>query len=317
MKKRFITLILAFGLACSLSQAVLCAANTPSDHSAERSPEEIALRTAAAKGDQDAMYALAVALIEPIAPEAGPIKEGKEAAELLEKCVEVGSADAAFLLGYMHQYATGVERDIPAALSWLKKAADMGNDSALVTLGTIYRKGDGVVRDRIKARDYYAKAAQQDNLNAMTSLGLMYMDGDGVHRDGKLAQNWLRRAASRGHAPAMVALGKLYASKDLSVLNGPKAIYWTHKAIGQGHLPGVYALGILYRDGVGSIQPDAYTAYLWLGLTFELAEDTGEVPYWFENAARVLTPEQRKKADAELDRWLKNGPPSPPAKEPE
>lgn len=313
MKKLSIILCLAVALATAAPVSALCADAAP----AERSREEIALRAAAGTGDPAAMYALAAALITPIAPEAGPVPEGAEAVELLQKCVESGSADAAFLLGYMYQYATGVARDVPTAVSWLTKAAAMGNDSALVTLGAIYRKGDGVIRDRIKARDYYAKAAQKDNLNAMTSLGLMYLDGDGVHRDGKLAQNWLRRAAVKGHAPAMVALGKLHARDDLGLLNGPKAIYWTHKSIASGHFPGVHALGVLYRDGVGTVQPDAYKAYLWLGLTFELSEDTGEVPYWMENAARALTPEQRKKADAELDGWLKKGPPAPPAKEPE
>jgi hypothetical protein len=33
-------------------------------------------------------------------------------------------------------------------------------------------------------------------------------------------------------------------------------------------------------------------------------------------AARALTPEQKKKADDEIDGWLKKGPPAPPAKEP-
>lgn len=286
-----------------------------------QSLEEQALRLAAQKGDPNAQYDLAVSLITPIPPHSGPIKEGAEAAELLEKSALQGNIDAAFLLGHIYQYGTGVSKDVGQSLGWLTKAADGGHVSAMVTLGVMYRVGDGVMKNRVKARDYYAKAAEKGNNNARTSLAVMYMEGDGVHKDGGMAQTWLKRAVKDGHAPAMLAIGRLYSAKDLNLVNGPKAIYWTHQAIAHGHAPAIYALGLLYRDGVGEVKPDAYNAYLWLRLAYELSSqvrgNAKEKPYWMGNAERVLTPDQKKKADAEFDTWLKKGPPAPPAKEPQ
>ncbi|MDL2210152.1 sel1 repeat family protein [Desulfovibrio sp. OttesenSCG-928-O18] len=314
--------LLTFILLCGAPLTGICA-----EQSAAPAPsaEEAALRAAAEQGDARAQFDLAVALIRPIPPHAGPIKEGAEAAELLEKSANQGNMDAAFLLGHICQYGTGVPKDVGKSVIWLTKAADSGHVPAMVTLATVYKTADGVMRNKVKARDYYAKAAEKGSNNARAALGAMYMNGDGVAKDGRVALGWLKSAATGGHAPSMLMLGRLYAKKDLGLQNGPKAVYWTHQAVAHGHAPAIYALGLLYRDGVGAMDPDAYKAYLWLKLTYTLAEHASggdgktkkEKPYWLENATRALTPEQRKKADAELDVWLKKGPPAPPAKEPQ
>ncbi|SBV92792.1 putative Beta-lactamase [uncultured delta proteobacterium] len=316
MKKFTITLALVFGLICGFP-AIGPGAEKPVSPAPAPSLTEAAVRAAAEKGDPAAQYELGLALVKPIPPHFGPVKEGAEAVIWLEKSAGQGNMDAAFLLGYIYQYGTGVAKDVGKSVAWLTKAADAGNESAMITLAATYKVGDGVMKDKVKARNLYAKAAEKGNNNARTALATMYMDGDGVHKDGKLALAWFTRAVKDGHAPAMLGLGNLYAKKDLGLLNGPKALYWTHRAVAGGYVPAVYALGLLYRDGVGTVAPDAYQAYLWLGLTFELSGPHTEMPYWFENAARVLSPEQKKKADDEIDVWLKKGPPAPPAKEPQ
>lgn len=282
-----------------------------------QSVAEQALRKAAADGDSTAQYNLALALLKPIPPQSGLVKEGAEAAAWLKKSAEQGNVDAAYMLGFMHQYETGVAKDVGKSLTWMTRAADAGHVTAMVTLAIVYKMGDGVIPNKVKARDYYAKAAEKGNNNARTALGIMYRDGDGVHRDGRLAFGWLKRAVNDGHAPAMLALGKLYAMKEPGMLHGPKALYWTHRSIAHGYAPGILALGTLYRDGVGTIPPDPYTAYLWLKLACELSGRRDEQPYWMENAARALDPVQRKKADAEVAVWLRQGPPAPPAREPQ
>ena len=322
MKKLFLTLGLTTFLACVYSENGVCAEENAADtpQAIERSIEEKALRGAAEQGDPVAQYELGLALVRPIPPHFGFVKEGEEAAMWLRKSADQGNPDAAFLLGYIHQYAVGVAKDIPTGVSWLTKAADGGHISAMVTLAAVYKVGDGVMKDKIKARNLYAKAAEKGNNNARTALASMYMDGDGVHKDGKLALAWFKRAVKDNHAPAMLGLGQLYAKSDLNMQHGPKAIYWTHKAVAHGYAPAIYALGLLYRDGVGAVSPDAYNAYLWLKLTFELSGKVSgkqeEIPYWLENAQRALKPEQLKKADEELAVWLKKGPPSPPTEEP-
>lgn len=316
MKKRLLPFLLGLGLTIAAPSAGFCAA-IDAQTGTEASAEERALRAAAEQGDAKAQYALGHALVRPIPPHMGPVREGEEAVVWLEKSANAGNADAAFLLGYMFQYAVGVTKDVGRSVTWLTKAADAGNESAMITLAATYKVGDGVMKNRIKARDLYARAAEKGNNNARTALATMYMDGKGIHQDGKLAFAWFSRAVREAHAPAMLGLGSLYARKDLGMLNGAKAVYWTHQAVAHGHAPAAYSLGVLYRDGVGEVEPDAYKAYLWLGLTFELSGPHTEMPYWFENAARVLTPEQKKKADDELDVWLKKGLPSPPAKEPQ
>ena len=323
MKKFFSILILTALLVSAHPANAVCAqvqGNMP-QAAAEQSSEERALRKAAEQGDPAAQYELGLALVQPIPPHFGQSKEGEEATVLLEKSADQGNLDAAFLLGYIYQYATGVEKNITKGITWMAKAADSGHVAAQITLATIYKVGDGVMKNRIKARDLYAKAAESGNNNARTALATMYMDGDGIHQDGKMALAWFRRAVKDEHAPAMLGLGRLYAKSEFNFQNGPKAVYWTHQAIAHGYAPAIYALGLLYRDGVGTVLPDAYMAYLWLKLAFELSGKVSgkpdAIPYWISNAQRVLTPEQLKKADAELAVWLKKGPPSPPAKEPE
>jgi len=323
MKKLIFPLFLA-ALVVGTAPAI-GAENVPAQ-SQTPSAEETALRAAAESGDAQAQYELGLALVKPIPPHIGPIKEGAEAAAWLEKSADQGNMDAAFLLGYMYQYAAGVQKDVGKSTTWLTKAADAGHTAAMITLAATYRAGDGIMKNKIKARDLYAKAAEKGNNNARTALAAMYMEGDGVHQDGKMAFAWYNRAVKDGHAPAMLGLGTLYARKELGMENGPKAVYWTHQAVAHGYVPAVYALGLLYRDGVGTVQPDAYSAYLWLKLTYTLSLNASgktagmedeEIPYWLENAERILTAEQKKQADAEFAVWLKKGPPAPPAKEPQ
>lgn len=323
MKKLIFSLILAAGIICA---APAVGAESGRVGTPAPSAEEAALRSAAESGDAQAQYELALALAKPIPPHIGPVKEGAEAAIWLEKSAGQGNMDAAFLLGYIYQYAAGVKKDVGKSISWFAKAADAGHVPAMVTLAATYRTGDGVMKNKIKARDLYAKAAETGNNNARTALATMYMEGDGIHQDGKMALAWYLRAVKESHAPAMLGLGSLYAKKSLGMENGPKAVYWTHQAVAHGYIPAVYALGLLYRDGVGSVRPDAYNAYLWLKLTHTLSLDVSgesadtdgkEIPYWLENAERALTPEQKKEADAELVDWLEKGPPAPPAREPQ
>ena len=322
MKKLFSAFVLAIILVGMYPGGALCAQeNSDVRQPVERSPEENALRKAAEGGDPVAQYELGLALVRPIPPHFGPNKEGEEAAVWLEKSANQGNLDAAFLLGYITQYAAGVTKNVGQGVSWLTKAANGGHIAAMVTLAAVYKVGDGVMKDKIKARNLYAKAAERGNNNARTALAAMYMDGDGVHQDGKIALAWFKRAVADKHAPAMLGLGRLYAKSEFNFHNGAKAIYWTHQAVAHGYAPAVYALGLLHRDGVGTVPPDAYRAYLWLKLSFELSgKVTGkqdEIPYWLGNAERALPPEQLKKADAELAVWLKKGPPSPAAREPE
>lgn len=321
MNKLIFLFFLAAGFFCAAP--AVGAENAPAQRQAP-SAEEAALRAAAESGDAQAQYELGLALVKPIPPHIGPIKEGAEAAVWLEKSADQGNMDAAFLLGYIYQYAAGVQKDVGKSIGWFTKAADAGHIAAMITLAATYRTGDGVMKNKIKARDLYAKAAEKGNNNARTALAAMYMDGDGVHQDGKMALAWYNRAVKDGHAPAMLGLGALYARKDLGMENGPRAVYWTHQAVAHGHVPAVYALGLLYRDGVGTVLPDAYKAYLWLRLTYTLSlsvsgKNAGaeeKIPYWLENAECALTAEQKEKADTELAVWLKNGPPAPPADEP-
>ncbi len=322
MRRHILSLALAACLAC-FGPAAGAGAEQASPQAPAPGAGEVALRAAAQEGDPEAQYALGLALLRPIPPHFGPVKEGAEAVTWLEKSEAQGKIEAAFLLGYMYQFSVGVSKDVGKALHWLTKAADAGHVPAMVTLAAIYKVGDGAVKNKIKARDYYAKAAEKGNNNARTALAAMYMEGDGVPRDGALALAWFRRAARDGHAPAMLGLGTLYARSDLGKQNGPKAAYWTHQAVVHGHAPAVRALGLLYRDGAGTLQPDAYKAYLWLRLSHELAVTAsgkpagGEIPSWLASAQQALTPEQLRKADKELAAWLRQGPPAPPAVEPE
>jgi peptidoglycan hydrolase-like protein with peptidoglycan-binding domain len=67
---------------------------------------------------------------------------------------------AQYVVGWMHYYGKGVERDYEAAFKWYREAALQGDPRAMTFLGLMYRKGLGVARNPDRAIAWYERAVE-------------------------------------------------------------------------------------------------------------------------------------------------------------
>ena len=98
------------------------------------------------------------------------IKDYAKAMEWYLKAAANGNSSAQNSIGYMYQYAQGVEKDYAKAMEWYLKAAANANSSAQYNIGYLYENGLGVEKDQDKAIEWYEKAAAQGNTDAQERL---------------------------------------------------------------------------------------------------------------------------------------------------
>ena len=112
-------------------------------------------------------------------------------------CVEQGSAQAQYSLGF--KYANGLEvpEDVAEAERWYRLAAEQLNVDAQMALGMMYANGEGVPEDDAEAVRWYRLAAEQGDALGQSYLGDMYVNGDGVPEDLVLAYMWYNLSAAQ------------------------------------------------------------------------------------------------------------------------
>ena len=120
-----------------------------------------------------------------LAPVAGPLEDGAEAAE-------------------RGDYAT--------ALRLWRQLADQGNPDAQYRVGLTYDVGVGASQDFTEAAKWYLMAAGQGHAAAQFNLGLLYANGRGVEQDNVQAHMWFNLAAA-GSEPAAQRERDLVAKK--------------------------------------------------------------------------------------------------------
>ena len=138
----------------------------PNEH---RKSDWKALRSAAAKGDHAAQYALAVA----------------------------------------YRTGTDLPLSLSRAIALYRRAAEGGNADAQNDLGSMYLNGLGTAPDAVEATKWYRRAAEQNHATAQFNLALRYLHGSGVAADDQEAVKWLGASASQGHLEALSQFGTL------------------------------------------------------------------------------------------------------------
>jgi len=111
------------------------------------------------------------------------IKSDEEEIERTKKLMEVGNAEAYFLLaGYYANGGRGIVQDERKARELMLKAGELGCAQAYANLGEFYRDGIGVNVDRKKAKQYIELAAMRGHAMARASLGCMEFEDGNVDR---------------------------------------------------------------------------------------------------------------------------------------
>ncbi len=162
---------------------------------------------AAERGDMNATYALAIALLDDASGRRDPAKAGV----LLRQAAAAGNAAANYNLA-LALLATGQADDESRAIVALETAAKGGIPDALHALATLAKQGRGMPKSDAQAAQWLAKAASAGHLPAEIEYAIMLFNGAGVARDETAAAKLFLRAAAKGNPIAQNRIARLYQS---------------------------------------------------------------------------------------------------------
>jgi len=156
------------------------------------------LREAAAKGDAQAQYAIAIRYADGI----GTAPDLKEAARWLERAAGAGLAPAQYRLAAMYERGLGVDKDLGRARTWYAAAAEKGNIKAMHNLAVSVSGRDGGEPDYTLAAKWYGQAAAYGLADSQFNLGILAEHGLGMTKSLTDAYQWFSLAAAKGDSEA-------------------------------------------------------------------------------------------------------------------
>ncbi|MGV6872520.1 tetratricopeptide repeat protein [Pseudochelatococcus sp. B33] len=214
--------------------------------------------SAAAQNDANALFALAMLVLEDGAAAAEPEKSRKhgEALALLQRAVDRGHPLAAYNLA-VALIGERQQADLARAIDLLRQAAEREVPDAQYALAVLLREGRGVAPDAAAAAQWMARAAANGYLDAQVELAIMLFNGTGIEASEGRAARLFSVAAARGNAIAQNRLARIQAA-------------------GRG----------LPRDLV--------SAAAW----HLMASRQGRADPWLDSALKSLSPDERGRAEA-------------------
>lgn len=130
-------------------------------------------------------------------PAYAALKGGKYEAALREysQLAATGSTVAWISLGWMHEHAAGVPRNVGEAERCYRKAVALGDMPANFYLARLLIEN----KDYQTAFTYFLEAADHGHLPSIYWTGTLYLRGEGVAKDVRKAESYLKQAVDRGH----------------------------------------------------------------------------------------------------------------------
>lgn len=184
---------------------------------------------AAERGDINASYALAIALLD----ERSGKRDLARAGALLEKASAAGHPAANYNLA-LTLLATGREANDKRAVASLEIAAANNIGDAMHALGILAKQGRGMPQSDAKAAEWMAKAAQVGNVPGEIEYAIMLFNGTGVAKDETAAAKLFLRAANKGNPIAQNRLARLYQGGRGIPPDSIEAAAWHLAARAQG-----------------------------------------------------------------------------------
>jgi localization factor PodJL len=152
------------------------------------------LRTAAANGDADAQYEVALRYFEG----RGVPQDLTVAAEWFERSARQGLVAAQFRLGGMHEKGLGVKKDLEAARRYYLAAGGAGHGKAMHNLAVLYAESIERKPDYKAAAIWFRRAADYGIANSQYNLAILYARGIGVEQNLAESYKWFALAARAG-----------------------------------------------------------------------------------------------------------------------
>lgn len=253
------------------------------------------MRLALADANREAIIALALgySAIPKDATGKSVLPEGQAvAAPLLKKNDPV----AIMMLAPANITPTG-SGSVAGGVAAVTRAAELGLPPAQMMLGVMFKDGLEKPKDGAKAVYWLTKAADGRMMPAQLQLGEMYWNGDGVAKDQTKALEWYHKASDMRCAAASRKLGYAYENGIGTKRDTQRAVEFYRHAVKYGDTTALNNLGTCYYNGRG-LARDYKEAYILFGLAAALGEPSA--PKNKTVAAEMLSPDQIKRADAEI-----------------
>jgi localization factor PodJL len=194
-------------------------------------PAEPAPQLAVERPDSPA--ALAIPEVPaPADPDTLPVAFGSP----LRMAAARGDANAQYEIAVRYFEGRDVPQDTRAAADWFGRAAEQGLAPAQFRLGGLYEKGLGVEKDLKAARRFYLAAGEAGHAKALHNLAVLCAEGIDGKPDYRTAARWFHKAAAYGVADSQYNLGVLYARGIGVEQNLAEAYKWFALAARAGDL---------------------------------------------------------------------------------
>jgi uncharacterized protein len=228
--------------------------------------------------------------------------DADEAFARFGRAVDLGSADAQYLVGECYTDGAGCPRDRQKAFDYHQRAAEQRHGPAEFAVGLAHYEGLVVKPNNYEAAKWFLQSANHGYPPAMYKLGKMLLDGKELKRDIEFGLQLLGKAADARFAKAECAMGLYHRNPLLGPPNDREALRWFKRASESGSPEAMYQIGLMFYGGV-SVRMDMLETAEWyakaaeaghaeaaykLGLMFRDGHNPqyAEAARWFSLAAK-------------------------------
>jgi uncharacterized protein len=229
----------------------------------------------------------------------GVAQDWSKAAEWYRLAAGRGDPNAAFALAMLKLDGKGLPRDAAEGRRLLESAADAVPDAAY-TLGLMLLQENKADSDR-RAVQLFREAAEAGDADGEYALAIVLRDGRGVSRDNAQAAAWMGRAARDRNVSAQVEYGIMLFNGDGVRKDETAGAKMFLRAAEQGNPVAQNRLARIYAAGRG-LTRNPVEAAKW----HAIATNQGIKDPWLDENLKGLSPEDRRKADEAVRKWLGN-----------
>jgi hypothetical protein len=183
-------------------------------------------------------------------------KDPAEGRRWLQRAIDAGDGQAAFLLGYAYLSGWAGVADPAKSVALFRIAADAGHLDAMKLLGMLALKGQGMPRDISESEKYFRQAAQLGDVEAQGILGVYLIAASLGGWEASFAEaiHWLTRSAEAGEVKAMRELGMLHLAyaEGTAFHDVKKGLDWMRRCAALKEPQCHFALGRAYETGTGA-----------------------------------------------------------------
>jgi localization factor PodJL len=203
-----------------------------------------ALRNAAANGDPDAAFEVAIRYTEG----KGVAQDLKQAFAWYQRAAAQGHASAQFRVAAFHERGIAVAPDPERAAVWYRRAAEQGHIKAMHNLAVLLA-GKGAHADYAAAARWFREAAERGLTDSQYNLAALCEEGHGVAKSLTEAYKWFALAARSGDRGAAQRLALVKARLDAGEIAAAEQM------VAEWHVRDAGAA--VEAAAVDTVQPDA------------------------------------------------------------